>query len=141
MIFLNKSYLKLTKQVFLIFFILVSFASLGFSEIITEIVTVNGATLKLPLYTKEKEGNQYKRSAIIKVKGAIGIGSEGIVSGKETFLSLQVLGGSEQWKDIVKRELVKGRLVITTEDHKVYTIYDLDGNYYNGKIKDGKFTK
>lgn len=98
------------------------------------ISTVGDNTGTLALY--KSEGKEFKQFALIEIKGSIEFGTAGILKGEEAFLRIQTIDAPEKWLKITKRELIKGRVVITTEDKKVYTIYDLQGNYV-GKIMHG----
>ncbi len=74
--------------------------------------------------------------AIVDVKGQIVYGPAGVVKGHENLTRIQTTEAPDKWFSIVKVELVQGRAVVTTEENKVYTIYDLEG--FSGRIAVGR---
>lgn len=101
------------------------------------ISTIGDQTGNIGLY-KQVDKDNFTQVAIVEIKGSIEFGSAGIMKGGENaFLRLQTTDAPDKWLNIVKKELVNGRVIITTEDKKVYTIYDLQGNYV-GKIASGR---
>jgi len=104
---------------------------------INYISTVGDQTAGIPLF--KEEGKEFKRFAIVEIKGSVGIGADGIVNGADSFLRLQLLQDKDKWLKITKRELVQGRLVVTTENGDMYTIWGLNPVQYIGKIALGKY--
>ena len=99
------------------------------------ISTLADKTGKIALY--KPEGKKLKCFALLEIKGRIEFGDAGILKGEEAFLRLQTIDAPDKWLKITKQELIKGKVVITTEDNKIYTIYDLQGDYI-GKIMSGR---
>lgn len=99
------------------------------------ISTIGDNTGTIALF--KPDGEDFKKFALAEIKGQIEFGAAGISKGEDSFLRLQTLDTPDKWLKIVKRELVKGKLVITTEEKKVFTIFDLQGNYL-AKIVPGR---
>jgi hypothetical protein len=99
--------------------------------------TLPGKTMNVGLY--RDVGSSFQQFGIAEIQGTIEIGPDGVEKGgEEAFLNLQIAGDPDKKKlNIVKKELVKGRIIITTEDNKVYTIYDIQSNLV-GKIAPGR---
>ena len=101
------------------------------------ISTIGDRTGTIGLY-KQIDKDNFQQVALAEIKGSIEFGSAGILKGGENaFVRLQTTDAPDKWLNIVKKELVNGRVVITTENNKVYTIYDLQGNYV-GRIASGR---
>src|SRR6185369_3454776 len=98
----------------------------------TSISTLGDEPGNLALF--EQKGEKYEKFALVEVKGKIVMDASGIAKGADCFLRLQTVAKPNRWVKITKRELIKGRLVVTTEDGQVFTIYDLSGTNYTGKI-------
>jgi hypothetical protein len=97
------------------------------------IASVGNNTVRIGLY--KPDGNS--TFALVEIKGNIEFGAGGIISGKEAFLRLQTIDAPDKWFNITSSELVNGRAIVTTEDNKVYTIYNLQGNLL-GRIAVGR---
>jgi len=95
--------------------------------------------VKIALY--KYAGKEFKLAAIAELKGRITFNSKGIVSGVDGLLRLQLAEAKDKWIPITKRELVDGRAVITTEDGKTYTIFNLDIGPFAGQIESGTDSK
>jgi hypothetical protein len=99
--------------------------------------TFGGNVASLALY--HQVGDKYPMFATVEFKGQIEYDFSGkVIQGQDSFLRLQLAENPSKWLQIKKRELVKGGVVITTEDEKVYTIYDLQSGFV-AKIEPGPF--
>jgi len=97
--------------------------------------TIEGQTATMSLYDEPTR----QVVALAKFKGEIRFDDAGIKAGGEAvFLQLQTTDQKDKWLNITKRELVKGRVILTTETGKVYTIYELDPNGFRGLIASGR---
>lgn len=100
--------------------------------------TIGDRTARIALY--KQEGNDSKMMAIAEIKGTVEFGPDGISKGGENaFVRLQTTDAPDKWVDITKRELVNGRVIVTTDEAKVFTIFDLQGDFA-GKIAVGRVT-
>ena len=81
--------------------------------------TIDGQTAKMNLYDEPTR----KVVALAEFKGEIRFDDDGTKPGA-VFPRLQTTDQKDKWLNISKRELVKGRVILTTETGKVYTIYD-----------------
>jgi len=98
---------------------------------------------------KEGEGN-FKLFAIAEFQGEITFTATessskfqttSIVSGIDGLHKLRLAGDGNAWMPITKRELVAGRAVITTEDGKTYTIFNLGIADWAAQIEPGDTSK
>lgn len=79
----------------------------------------------LPMALYKEIDKEYKLFAYVEIKGRITFTTQGILSGEEGFLRLQLIEAKDKWIPITKRELVEGKVIITTEDGKKYSIFNL----------------
>lgn len=100
--------------------------------------TIGDRVARIALY--RQDGNDFKMMAIAEIKGTVEFGPDGIAKGGENaFVRLQTTDSPDKWADITKKELVNGRVIVTTEEAKVFTIFDLQGDFA-GKIAVGRVT-
>lgn len=89
------------------------------------------------------EGGDSKSIAALELKGSLEFMSTGIVKGEESMVSVGFFDPPTydqtkpaKWQKITKAELVQGRVVITMEDAKVFTIYGVNG--FSAVIEPGR---
>jgi len=107
-------------------------ASSAFAQTVG-IATVGNNTGTIGLY----KPNGTSTFALVEFKGNLEWGTDGIHCCKEAFLRLQTAEAPDKWLNIISSDLVKGRVIVTTEENKVYTIFNLQGNYF-GRIEVGR---
>jgi hypothetical protein len=121
--------------------VVIVFAALMSSAAIAQMQrfsTIGDRTARIALY--RQDGNDFKIMAIAEIKGTVEFGPDGIAKGGENaFVRLQTTESPDKWVDITKKELVNGRAIVTTEEGKVFTIFDLQGDFA-GKIAIGRVT-
>lgn len=89
--------------------------------------------VKIALY--KDAGQELKLAAIAELKGRITFNSKGIVGGIDGLRRLQLAEAKDKWLTITKHELINGRAVVTTEDGKAYTIFNLGIGPFAGQIE------
>jgi len=89
--------------------------------------TIGGNTANVSLYDEKTRAVV----ALAQIKGRIQFTLDGdFETGAEAgFVQLQVSEQKDKWLTITKRELAKGRVILTVETGKVYTIYNADSNF------------
>jgi hypothetical protein len=98
--------------------------------------TLPGQTATMSLYDEQTRAVV----ALAEFQGEIRFDDAGIQPGGETaFKRLQTNEQKDKWLAITKRELIKGRVILTTEAGKLYTIYELDpGGSFRGLVASGR---
>lgn len=99
--------------------------------------TFEDNTMNIILY--QPEGDSYVAAALAEIKGRVLFDYYGFISGEDTFLRLGTKGNSDRWVNITSSELVKGRIVITTRDEQVWTIYNPQISGLAAMIMPGRF--
>jgi hypothetical protein len=79
--------------------------------------------IQVALY--KKDGDRLNLIAIVEVKGEITFTSKAIKSRAENLKRIQFKDAKDKWLSITNRQLIDGRAVITTEDGKTYSIFNL----------------
>ena len=94
-----------------------------------------GSPAQVELYKRVGTSHRLIRFAIVEVDGSIWFTSKGIKSGVGSLRRLQLdSSDDDKWLSITKQRLVNGRAVITTEDGKTYTIFNLGLGPFAGEI-------
>jgi hypothetical protein len=95
--------------------------------------SVGNNVVTITLYRKAGKGR--KVAGLVEIRGEIEFNSKGIVSGVDGLVRLQLVDAKGKWLAITRRELVAGRAIITTEDGKDYTIFNLGMGDFAGQIE------
>jgi hypothetical protein len=122
---------------------------LFYAVLILPFITVNEARADVKSYIQSVgdnpvtialykiDGGLLHQFAIVRIRGSLGVSNEGITEGHESLVDIKTRDYPDKWLEIRQRELVQGRVVITTADGKVYTIFNL-ANDFTGRIEPGR---
>ncbi len=97
-----------------------------------------GAPIEVSLYKRVGISDRLRLFATVEVYGSIWFTSKGIKRGVDSLRRLQLDSAEGKWLSITKRKLINGRAVITTEDGKTYTIFNLGIDELAGEITLGE---
>lgn len=102
-------------------------------EVVSEYKSAGDNTVLLTLY--RKSGDKYAPFAIGELKGEIAFNSKGIAGNVDGLQRLQFSEPKNKWLAISQRSVAGGKAVVTTEDGKSYTIFNLGIRPFAGQIE------
>ncbi len=92
---------------------------------------------------KPDSGADSKAIAAVELKGRMEFMSSGIVSGEQSLVDLRFFDPPDfnpetpgKWQKIAKAELIQGRVVLTLDDGRVFTMYGMSG--FSAVIEPGR---